>query len=125
MAHKYQELEFAYEAIDPSLDNSINENVEKVNASISCDDLLINEDTTNVLPKLTPSREKELMDQVASLKSRVEKLSRGEYIQKKILFNNACDYGKRGLGSFPEPNQGTTPSPEIKTSFIKEVGSYC
>ena len=32
---------------------------------------------------------------------------------------------KRGLGSFPEPNQGTTPSPEIKTSFIKEVGSYC
>ena len=70
-------------------------------------------------------REKELMDQVASLKSSVEKLSRGEYIHKEILFNNARDYGKRGLGSFPEPNQGTTPSPEIKTSFIKEVGSYC
>ena len=65
------------------------------------------------------------MDQVASLKSSVEKLSRGEYIHKEILFNNARDYGKRGLGSFPEPNQGTTPSPEIKTSFIKEVGSYC
>ena len=31
---------------------------------------------------------------------------------------------KRGLGSFPEPNIATTPSPEIKTSFIKEVGSY-
>ena len=79
MAHKYQELEFAYEAIDPSLENSINENVEKVNASISCDDLLINEDAinedaTNILSKLTPSREKELMDQVASLKSSVEKL---------------------------------------------------
>ena len=42
------------------------------------------------------------MDQVASLKSSVEKLSRGEYIHKEILFNNARDYDKRGLGSFPE-----------------------
>ena len=125
MAHKYQEFEFSYEAINPSLENSINENVEKVNASTSCDDLLINANATNALPELAPSREKELMDQVASLKSSVEKLSRGEYIHKEILFNNARDYGKRGLGSFPEPNQGTTPSPEIKTSFIKEVGSYC
>ena len=73
LAHKYQELEFADNAIDPSLENSINKNVEKVNSSTSCDDLLINEDATNVLPKLTPSREKELMDQVASLKSSVEK----------------------------------------------------
>ena len=125
LAHKYQELEFAYEAIDPSLENSINENVEKVNASTSCDDLLNDANATNVLPELAPSREKELMDQVASLKTSVEKLSRGEYIHKEILFNNARDYGKRGLGSFPEPNQGTTPSPEIKTSFIKKVGSYC
>ena len=78
-----------------------------------------------MVPELAPSREKELMDQVASLKSSVEKLSRGEYIHKEILFNNARDYDKRGLGSFPEPNQGTTPSPEIKISFIKEVGSYC
>ena len=75
MAHKYQEFEFAYEAIDPSLENSINENVEKVNASTSCDGLLIDVNGTNVLPKLAPSREKELMDQVASLKSSVEKLS--------------------------------------------------
>ena len=64
------------------------------------------------------------MDQVASLKSSVEKLSSGEYIHKEILFNNARDYGKRGLGSLLKPNQGTTPSPEIKISFIKEVGSY-
>ena len=41
LAHKYQELEFAYEAIDPSLENFVNETIEKVNASISCDDLLI------------------------------------------------------------------------------------
>ena len=54
LTHKYQELEFAYEAIDPSLENFVNEIIEKVNASTSCDDLLINEDTTNVLPKLTP-----------------------------------------------------------------------
>ena len=82
MAHKYQELEFAYEAIDLSLENSINKNVEKVNASTSCDDLLNDANATNVLPKLAPSREKELMDQVASLKSSVEKLSRGQYIHK-------------------------------------------
>ncbi|PVH35493.1 hypothetical protein PAHAL_7G199100 [Panicum hallii] len=116
LAHKYQELEFAYEVIDPSLEKVVN---EKVNASTSCDDLLIDAYATNVVPKLASSREKELMDQVASLKSSVEKLSRGEYIHKEILFNNARDYGKRGLGSFPEPNM------EIKTSFIKQVGSYC
>ena len=104
LAHKYQELEFAYEAIDPSLENSTNENVVKVNASTPCDDLLIDANATNVLPKLASSREKELMDQVASLKRSVEKLSRGEYIHKEILFNNARDYGKRGLGSFSEPN---------------------
>ncbi|PVH66706.1 hypothetical protein PAHAL_1G321900 [Panicum hallii] len=122
LVHKYQELEFAYEVIDPSLEKFAH---EKVNASTSCDDLLIDAYATNVVPKLASSREKELMDQVASLKSSVEKLSRGEYIHKEILFNNARDYGKRGLGSFPEPNMATTPSPEIKTSFIKKVGSYC
>ena len=52
MAHKYQEFEFAYEAIDSSLENSTNENLVKVNDSTSCDDLLISEDATNVLPKL-------------------------------------------------------------------------
>ena len=70
LAHKYQELEFAYDAIDLSLENSINENIEKVNASTSCDDLL-NANVTNIVPELAPSREKELMDQVASLKRRI------------------------------------------------------
>ena len=73
MAHKYQELEFAYKAIDPSLENFVNETIEKVNASTSCDDLLIDASATNIVPELAPSREKELMDQVASLKSSVEK----------------------------------------------------
>jgi len=118
LAHKYQELEFAYEAIDPSLENSTIETMVKVNASTSCDDLLIDVHATNVLPEFAPSRKKELMDQVASLKTSVDKLSRGEYIHKEIFFNNAPDFGKRGLGSFPEPNKGTTPSPEIKASFI-------
>ena len=40
LAHKNQELKFAYEAIDPSLENFVNETIEKVNASTSCDDLL-------------------------------------------------------------------------------------
>ena len=125
MAHKYQELEFAYEAIDSSLENSTNENLVKVNASTSCDDVLINENATNALPELAPSREKELMDQVASLKSSVEKLSRGEYIHKEILFNNARDYGKRGLGSFPEPNIATTPSPEMNQDLSCHSHGHC
>ena len=80
MAHKYQELSFVYEAIDPSLENFVNETIEKVNASTSCDDLLINANATNIVPELAPSREKELMDQVASLKTSVDKLSREENI---------------------------------------------
>ena len=59
LARKYQELEFDYEAIDSSLENSTNENLVKVNASTSCDDLLINANATNALPKLVPSREKD------------------------------------------------------------------
>ena len=77
LAHKYQELEFDYEVIDLSLENFVNETIEKVNDSTSCDDLLINANVTNIVPELAPSREKELMDQVASLKSSVEKLLRG------------------------------------------------
>ena len=58
LAHKYQELKFAYEAIDPSLENFINETIEKVNASTSCDDLLINVNATNIVPELAPSRKR-------------------------------------------------------------------
>jgi hypothetical protein len=52
LAHKYQELEFAYEAIDPSLEKFAHETFEKVNASTSCDDLLIDANATNIVPKL-------------------------------------------------------------------------
>jgi hypothetical protein len=58
-------------------------------------------------------------------KTSVDKLTRGEIMHKKILFYHARDYGKRGLESFSETSKCTIPSPEIKPSFIKEVGSYC
>lgn len=122
LTYKYQELEYAYKAIGRTLDKSI---VKEVNAPTSYEDLLMSNLATNALPKIVASREKELMDQVASLKTSVEKLSRGELKHKEVLFYNAHDYGKRGFGLFPEPNKATTPSLKIKTSFIKEVGSYC
>ena len=125
LLQKYQVLEIAYESIDPSFKNSTNENVVKVNVSTSCDDLLNMDNATNALPKVVHSREKELMDQVASLKSSVDKLARGDYKHKEMLIYHARDFGKRGLESFPEANKSSIKSPEIKTSFIKEVGSYC
>jgi hypothetical protein len=125
LTQKYQLLEVAYEAFDQSFEHSTIENMVKVNVSTSCDDLLNEDNATNILPEIVTSREKELMDRVASLKTSVDKLTRGEIMHKEILFYHARDYGKRGLGSFPETSKGTIPSPEIKPSFIKEVGSYC
>jgi hypothetical protein len=55
-------------------------------------------------------REIELMEQVESLESSMKKLTRGEHKHKEMLFHHARDYGKRGLGSFPETNKGTIPS---------------
>jgi hypothetical protein len=65
------------------------------------------------------------MEQVKSVESSMKKLTRGEHKHKKMLFHHACDYGKRGLGSFPETNKDTIPSSEIKSSFVKNIGSYC
>jgi hypothetical protein len=70
-------------------------------------------------------REIELIEQVESLESSMKKLTRGEHKHKEILFHHARDYGKRGLGSFPEINKGIIPSSEIKPSFVKNIGSYC
>jgi hypothetical protein len=84
--------------------------VVKVNVFTSCDDLLNEDNATNVLPEIVTSREKELMDQVASLKTSVDKLTRGEIMHKEILFYHARDYGKRGLGSFLKTSKGTIPS---------------
>jgi hypothetical protein len=72
-------------------------------------------------------REIELMEQVESLESSMKKLTRGEHKHKhkEMPFHHTRDYGKRGLGSFPETNKGTIPSSEIKPSFVKNIGSCC
>jgi hypothetical protein len=66
----------------------------------------------------------ELMEQVESLESSMKKLTREEHKHKNMLFHHARDYGKRGLGSFPETNKGTIPYSEIKPSFIKNIDSH-
>jgi hypothetical protein len=55
----------------------------------------------------------------------VAKLTRGEHKHKEMLFHHARDFGKRELGSYPVAKKGKIKSPKIKTSFVKEVGSYC
>ena len=80
---------------------------------------------TNLSPKCSHDREKELEEEIESLRSSMAKLSRGLYLHQEMIFHHIRGFGKRGLGSFPEPNEGTKPSPEIKKCFIKELGSYC
>jgi hypothetical protein len=70
-------------------------------------------------------REMELIEQDESLESSMKKLTRGEHKHKEMLFYHACDYGKKGLGSFPEVRKNKIHSPEVGPSFIKNVGSYC
>jgi hypothetical protein len=69
-------------------------------------------------------REKELKEQVKSLESSMKKLKRGEHKHKEILFHHAHDYGKKGLGSFPNVRKNKIHSPEVESSFVKNVGSY-
>jgi hypothetical protein len=71
------------------------------------------------------TREKELKEEVESLESSMKKLTRGEYKHKKMLFHHACDYGKKGFGSFLEVSKSKIHSPEVGPSFVKNVGSYC
>ena len=52
-------------------------------------------------------------------------VTKGEYLYKEILFNNARHFGTKGLGSFPKPPENCPRSPELKDCFNKEVGSYC
>jgi hypothetical protein len=70
------------------------------------------------------TRDKELKEQVESLESSMKKLTRGEHKHKKILFYHARDYGKKGIGSFPEVSKSKIHSPEVRSSFVKNVGSY-
>jgi hypothetical protein len=70
-------------------------------------------------------REKELMEQVESVESSMKKLTRGEHKHKEILFYHTRDYGKKRLGSFLEVSKSKIHSPEVGSSFVKNVGSYC
>lgn len=125
LIYKHQELEYAYDAIDRSLDELVDNDVVKVNASTSCDDLLdISCDITSS-SKTNHAREKELQSEIASLKSCVARLTKGEYKHKEILMMNALYFNKKGLGCFPNPVKRVIKTPEIKNCFIKEVGSYC
>jgi hypothetical protein len=54
----------------------------------------------------------------------MKKLTRGEHKHNEMLFHHARNYDKRGLGSFSEINKCTIPSSEIKSRFIKNIGSY-
>jgi DNA repair exonuclease SbcCD ATPase subunit len=60
------------------------------------------------------TREKELMEQVKSLESSMKKLIRGDHKHKEILFYYARDYGKKGLGSFPEVSKSKIHSPKVR-----------
>jgi hypothetical protein len=69
-------------------------------------------------------REKELKEQVESLESNMKKLTREEHKHKEIFFYHVRDYGKKGLGSFSEVSKTKIHSPEVRSSFVKNVGSY-
>ncbi|WVZ76880.1 LOW QUALITY PROTEIN: hypothetical protein U9M48_024802 [Paspalum notatum var. saurae] len=126
LTHKYQELEIAYEIIDSSLEHSTTPHVVKVNVSTSCEDLAPGPLATNDLPKCEGTKVKELETRIEGLKSGLEKLARVQHKHQEVLFYNLCDYGGRGLVSFPDPPKvDDTPSLEVKDSFIKGVGSYC
>jgi hypothetical protein len=71
------------------------------------------------------TREKELMEQVESIESSIKKLTRGEHKHKEMLFHHAHDYGKKGLGYFPEVSKSNIHSPEVESSFVKNVDFYC
>jgi cell division protein FtsL len=56
LTQKYQLLEVAYEALDQRFEHSAIENVVKVNVSTSCDNILNEDNATNVLPEIVTSR---------------------------------------------------------------------
>lgn len=121
LVQEHEVLNLAYEAIELKLKNTKKETLDGKISS--------NSHATNILDKSLPlkasPREKELMDEIESLRTSVARLSKGEDKHKEILYQQAKGFNKRGLGSFPVPNKGKVPSPELRTSFIKEVGSYC
>ncbi|CAL4994099.1 unnamed protein product [Urochloa decumbens] len=100
---RHQELEFAYDSIDPSV-QVVAKDVGKVNASTSCEDLLEVPNSTvpcesiALSPKANHDRQFELEEEVQNLTTSMNRLVRGEYLHREMLFHNARNYGSRGLG---------------------------
>ena len=88
MKCKYQELELAYDAIDPSINESPIIDFVKFNASTSCDDLLdmpcFSSCDTILSSKINHAREQELKEEIANLNSCVARLTKGGTSTKKF-----------------------------------------
>ena len=75
----------------------------KVNASTSCDDLVellhptTYHHTSSTCSKTNHDREKQLERELESMTKCMYNVTRGEYLQKKILFHNARHLGTNGL----------------------------
>jgi hypothetical protein len=126
---KYQELEFAFDAIDDDLEMIKIKNI-KENASTSCENHMeaSKSFTHHDVPsssKTNHDREKELEEELQSLTKCMYNVTRGEYLHKEILFNNTRHFGTKGLRSFSKLPENCPRSPELKDCFNKEVGSYC
>ena len=99
---KYQELEFAFDATDHELEMMKTKNI-KDNASTSCENLMeaFKSLTHHDVPsssKTNRDREKELEEELQSLTKFMYNVTRGEYLHKEILFDNARHFGTKGLG---------------------------
>ena len=68
IALKIKKLEHSLENIDPSVAHSTTKIVVKVNVSTSCEDLLPNPLVTNLASKFSQDREKELDEEIESLR---------------------------------------------------------
>ena len=120
---KYQELEFAFDAIDDELQTLKTKNINE-NASTFCENHVEASKSFTHLDVPSPSktnhdREKELEEELRSLTKCMFNVTRGEYLHKKILFNNATHFGTKGLGSFPKPLENCPRSSELKDCFNK------
>ena len=112
---KYQELEFAFDAIDDELEilKTKNINASSCETHVESSKSFTNHDAPSS-SKTNFDREKELEEELQNLIKCMFNVTRGEYLHKKILFNNASHFGTKGLGSFPKPPENVPRSPELK-----------
>jgi hypothetical protein len=127
---KYQELDLAFDAIDDELEIAKTKTI-KVNASTSCEDLVESPYSTTChiaspsSSKTNHDREKELEEELESMRKCVFTVTRGEYLHKEIICHNSRHFGTNGLGTFPKPPKNCPKSLELKECFNREVRIYC